>query len=48
MLVNPTLQKKIYSPRPYQPEALSNLFTGVYGDIFLILDMLSSSIPNDW
>lgn len=46
---SPNLNKKyIYFAAPYQPEVLSNLCAGAYEDIFLILDMISQAIPNDW
>ena len=41
-------EKYIYYPGPYQPEAMSNLVPGVFEDCFLILDMIKSTIPNDW
>lgn len=49
MCVTPDFNKKyIYFAAPYQPEAFSNLITGLYEDVFLILDLLSSAIPSDW
>lgn len=41
-------QPFIYFPAPYQPEVLSNLSAGIYEDVFLILDMLSNLIPENW
>ncbi|MBO1224050.1 MAG: hypothetical protein JYX80_06455 [Candidatus Scalindua sediminis] len=41
-------EKYLYFPAPYQPEAISNLFVGVYEDIFLVLDMITDIIPGDW
>ena len=41
-------QSYIYYPGPYIPEAMSNIVPGKFEDPFLILDMLSSSLPKDW
>jgi len=41
-------EKFIYFASPYQPEIYSNTSPGPYEDIFLILDTLSSVIPDDW
>ena len=38
----------IYFAAPYQPEVYSNLVAGIYEDIFIIIDMLSYSMPDDW
>jgi len=40
--------KYIYFAAPYQPEVLSNLIAGVYEDPFLIIDIITSAIPDDW
>lgn len=40
--------KYIYFAAPFQPEAISNISCGPYEDPLLILDMLSSIIPDDW
>ncbi len=40
--------KYIYFPGNYEPEAQSNLVPGKYEDPFLILNMLSSELPNGW
>ena len=40
--------KYIYFAAPYQPEILSNLLAGIYDDPFLILDIISAAIPQDW
>lgn len=46
---NPDMNKKyIYFAAPYQPEASNCPSAGVYEDVFLILDILSASIPDDW
>jgi hypothetical protein len=48
-VISPDLEKKyIYFPAPYQPEVLSNHCAGVYEDVFLVLDMISHIIPDDW
>jgi len=41
-------EKFIYLPAPYQPEANSNLSPGVYEDHFLVLEILSKAIPDNW
>ncbi|MCK5139983.1 MAG: hypothetical protein KAQ85_09095, partial [Thermodesulfovibrionia bacterium] len=41
-------RKFVYFAAPYQPEASTCPSAGCYEDIFLILDLLSSSIPEDW
>ena len=41
-------KKFIYFAAPYQPEAFSNLITGLYEDVFIILDNLSKVIPKNW
>jgi len=47
--VTPDFSKNfIYFAAPYQPEVLSNLFAGVYEDVFLVLDIITSVIPKDW
>lgn len=40
--------KYIYYAAGYHPEAISNLTPGVYEDPLLILDTLSSAVPEDW
>ncbi len=46
---SPAINKKyVYFPAPYQPEVFSNLFAGIYEDVFLVLDMISQIIPDDW
>ena len=40
--------KYIYFAAPYQPEAVTAINAGVYEDIFLVLDILSESIPEDY
>lgn len=40
--------KYLYFAAPYQPEAVTATNAGVYDELFLVLDILSSSIPNDW
>jgi len=48
-MVSPDFNEKyIYFAGPYQPEVMSNLYAGVYEDIFLILDMVSQIIPDNW
>ncbi len=41
-------QKYIYFAPNYQPEANVTPPAGIYADFYLILDILSSSIPDDW
>lgn len=41
-------EKYIYFAAPYQPESISNIAPGVYEDPFLVLDILSNVIPDDW
>ena len=38
----------IYFAAPYQPEAISNLCAGTYEDVFLVLDMITEVLPEDW
>jgi hypothetical protein len=40
--------KYIYFAAPYQPEVTSNLWAGVYENLFLIMDIVSAAIPEDW
>ncbi len=45
----PDLDKTyLYFASQYQPEAVTSPHSGVYSDFFLVLDILSSSIPKDW
>jgi hypothetical protein len=45
----PDLNKKyIYFAASYQPEAVTTTNAGAYYDLFLVLDILSSIIPDDW
>lgn len=47
--VQPDFEKKyMYFPAPLQPEATTAIGGRVYEDIFLMLDILSASIPEDW
>lgn len=41
-------EKYIYFAAPYQPEVMSNLIAGVYENVFLILDMITSILPEGW
>ena len=38
----------VYFAAPYQPEAISNLVQGYFENLFLILDIISYSIPHDF
>lgn len=47
--VEPNYDKKyLYFAAPYQPEAVTATNAGVYEDVFLVLDILSSVVPKDW
>lgn len=47
--VQPDFEKKyIYFPAPLQPEANTLTNGRIYDDLFLVLDILSVSIPEDW
>ena len=47
--VEPDYAKKyLYFAATYQPEAVTATNAGVYDDLFLALDILSYSIPDDW
>lgn len=47
--VQPNYEKKyLYFAAPYQPEAVTATNAGVYEDVFLVLDILSTVIPEDW
>ena len=49
LIENPSIgEKYIYFAAPYQPEAISNITCGVYEEPFLILDMISASLPKAW
>lgn len=49
MSVTPDYSKKyLYFAAPYQPEAVSSPNSGVFEDVFIVLDILSASVPNDW
>jgi len=41
-------KRYIYFPAPYQPEATTIVGAGYFEEIFLVLDMLSSSCPKDY
>lgn len=41
-------KKYLYFAAPYQPEATTSPNAGVYVDLFLVLDILSSAVPEDW
>jgi hypothetical protein len=41
-------EKYLYFPASYQPEAATSINGGPYEEIFVVLDMLSASIPDDW
>ncbi|KKM16918.1 hypothetical protein LCGC14_1680950, partial [marine sediment metagenome] len=41
-------KRYIYFAAPYQPESSTCPNAGVYEDLFLVLDILSASIPDDW
>lgn len=38
----------VYFAAPYQPEIYSNLAPGNFKDVFLILDILTSTLPKGW
>jgi hypothetical protein len=40
--------KYLYFAAPYQPEAVTVINGGVYEELFLVLDILSASVPADW
>ena len=47
--VEPNYNRKyLYYASSYQPEAVTDLHVGHYTDLFLVLDILSSVIPDDW
>jgi CDP-glycerol glycerophosphotransferase (TagB/SpsB family) len=49
LCVEPNLSKKyIYFAANYQPEAITLTNGGVYDDLFLVLDIISNIIPEDW
>jgi hypothetical protein len=49
LCVEPDFNEKfLYFAAPYQPEAVTGNNAGVYDDILLALDILSSVIPDDW
>lgn len=49
LCVEPDFKKKyLYFAAPYQPEAVTGTNAGVYVDLFLVLDILSSVLPEDW
>ena len=49
LCVEPDFEKNfIYFASSYQPEAVTESNAGVFQNIFLILDILSAIIPNDW
>ncbi len=49
LCVEPDFNKKyIYFAASYQPEARTNITCGPFEDQFLALDILASSIPEDW
>jgi hypothetical protein len=41
-------EKYIYFASQYQPEASNSIVGGYYENFFLVLDILSAAIPNDW
>lgn len=41
-------KKYIYFASQYQPEASNSIVGGYYENFFLVLDILSAAIPNDW
>ena len=46
--VEPNYNRKyLYFASSYQPEAVTDLHVGHYTDLFLVLDILSSVIPDD-
>jgi hypothetical protein len=38
----------VYFAAPYQPEAVTATNAGVYDDLFLVLDILASVLPDNW
>jgi hypothetical protein len=49
LCVEPNFNKKyIYFAAPYQPEAVTSTNAGVYDDIMLAVNILSSILPDDW
>jgi len=47
--VTPDYNKKyLYFAAPYQPEAGSAVNAGFFEDVFVVLDILSATIPDDW
>jgi hypothetical protein len=49
LCITPDFEKKyLYFAASYQPEATTSPNAGVYEDFFLVLDILSSIIPDDW
>ena len=46
-LPNPK-DKYIYFAASHQPEVNSNLTAGAYEDTFLVVDMITAAIPDDW
>ncbi len=49
LCVEPNFKKKyLYFAASYQPEATTVINAGVYEDFFLVLDILSSVLPEDW
>jgi len=49
LCVEPDFNEKfLYFASPYQPEAVTGNNAGVYDDVLLALDILSSVIPDDW
>jgi hypothetical protein len=41
-------EKYIYFSASYQPEATTSIMAGPFSDQFLVIDMLSYAIPDDW
>jgi len=41
-------KKFVFFAAPYQPEAVTATNAGVYEELFLVLDVLSDSVPDDW
>jgi len=47
--VRPKLERKfVYFAAPYQPEAVTSVYAGVFEDVVLVLDMLTEAMPADW
>ena len=49
LCVEPDYNRKyLYFASSYQPEVVTNACVGHYNDLFLVLDILSSVLPDDW